>query len=113
MCVLNVRVAAKLRRGPLYHLAGHVGRLVALGVLFQEVGEEEYLQDGENDKQFDYNDSPQRLAQTHVAKAVIVEMEGSLEYSLFIHRHGMMRQRYVFFLKLPSFIILNYVKIFG
>ena len=42
----------------LNELARHEAGLVAIGMLFQEVGKEENLQHHEDDKQFDENNSP-------------------------------------------------------
>jgi hypothetical protein len=41
-------------------------------VLLEEVGKEKHLEDGEYDEKFDKYDSPQRLAEVHVAETVVV-----------------------------------------
>ena len=55
------------------HLGCHEVCLLAfLAVLRDEVGEEEQFEYYEDDEQFDADYKPQRLAQPHVAEAVIV-----------------------------------------
>ena len=59
----------------IHEFVGYIARLIALSVLFQEIGEEEHLQDGKDDKQLNQDDSPKRLAQAHGAKSIVVEIE--------------------------------------
>ncbi len=57
-------------------LGGHeVGLMSLFRMGLQVVGEEEDLEDGKHDEQLEGNDEPQRLAQAHVAKAVVIEVE--------------------------------------
>ena len=50
--------------------------LLPLGcMLFDEVGEEEHLENGEDDEQLDEDEGPQRLAQLHVSEAVVIEVK--------------------------------------
>jgi len=55
-----------------------VGFSTLLGMLADEVREEEKLEDGKDDDQFDDDDCPKRLPQCHVAEAVIVQVEGTI-----------------------------------
>jgi hypothetical protein len=54
----------------------------------KEVGEEEEFQYGKDDKQLNKDDSPQRFAKRHVAKAICIQVIGSIKYVLFFHREG-------------------------
>ena len=49
--------------------------LLAIGMLLQEIWEEEYFQYEEDDEQLDDDNSPQRLADCHRAKTVVVEVK--------------------------------------
>ena len=55
----------------------NVLRLLLLGIALgiQEIREENHLDDDKEDKQFDGNDEPQRLAHSHAAESIVVEME--------------------------------------
>ena len=46
---------------------------VTLGV--QEVGEKQQFEDEKHDEQLDADDEPQRLAHSHAAEAIIIQME--------------------------------------
>ena len=70
------------------NLARHVTRLVALGVLFQKVGEEEQLQHHEDDEQLNQDDGPQRLTQAHVPESVGVEVVDPVEKTVLPHRRS-------------------------
>ena len=64
------------------HLCGHKLRfLPLLCVVGKEVGEEEHLQNGEHDEEFDGDDGPQRAAQSHLPEAIIIEVECVLKKS--------------------------------
>ena len=58
-------------------LMANVLRLLLLGIALgiQEIREENHLDDDKEDKQFDGNDEPQRLAHSHAAESIVVEME--------------------------------------
>ena len=55
------------------HIFGLLLLAVTLGV--QEVREEKKLDDDEENEQLDADDEPQRLAHSHAAEAVIVQVE--------------------------------------
>lgn len=61
---------------PLYEFRCHVSGFIALGMLLEKIGEEEYLEDGKHDEEFDEYDCPQRLAEAHVPETVVIEIEG-------------------------------------
>ena len=63
-----------IRCCPVCKFVGHVARLVAFGVLLQEVGQEEQFQHHKDDEQLDEDDGPQRPAQAHVPESVDVEV---------------------------------------
>ena len=87
----------------IHEFRGHIARLITIGVLLQEVGEEEYLQDGEHNEQFNQYDGPQRLAEAHIPEAVVVEVEGPVPESVFVHRRSkMILQIYAFSFKVPN-----------
>lgn len=68
------------------HLCCHEVCLLAfLAVLRDEVGEEKEFQYYEDNKQFYAYYKPQRLAQLHVAEAVIIEVEDSVKETVFLH----------------------------
>jgi len=69
----------------IHQFGGYVSSLVALGVLLEEIGKEEYLEDGEHDEQFDEDDGPQRLAEAHVPEPVVIQVKGTIEKSVFVH----------------------------
>ena len=46
---------------------------ITLGV--QEVREEQHLDDDKEDEQFDANDEPQRLAHSHTAETIVIQVE--------------------------------------
>ena len=76
---------AGLRLGAVDELGGDVGGFVAAGVFLQEIGEEEHLEDGEHDEQLDEDDGPQRTPQLHVLEAFVVEIEESVDETVFAH----------------------------
>jgi hypothetical protein len=55
-------------------------------VLLQEVGEEEHFQDGKDDEELDEDNGPQRTPQFHVLETVVVEVEDSVDETIFPHR---------------------------
>lgn len=63
----------------------HVARFVAMGMLFQEVGKEEYLEYGEYDEQFDKDDDPQGTPQRHIPEAIAVEVVDPVCKTVFSH----------------------------
>ena len=64
------------------HLCGHKLRLLSLlCMLRKEVGEEEYLQHGEDDEELDGDDDPQRAPQPHLSETVVIEVECVLKES--------------------------------
>ena len=76
---------AGLRLGAVDELGGDIGGFVAVGVLLQEIGEEEHLEDGEHDEQLDEDDGPQRTPQLHVLEAFVVKIEESVDETVFAH----------------------------
>ena len=97
----------------IHEFRSHVAGLVALGVLLQEVGEEEHLEDGKHDEKFDEDDGPQRLAEAHVAETVVVQVEGPIQKTVFVHRRSKITlQIYGLFLKVPN-DLLKFVLFFG
>ena len=66
--------------------ACHVARLVAFGMLFQEVGEEKQLQDHKDYEQFDKDNGPQRLAEAHRAETIVIEVKGSVQKTVLLHK---------------------------
>ena len=54
---------------------------ITLGV--QEVREEDHLDDDKKDKQLDADDEPQRLAHSHAAEPIVVQMERPRPETLF------------------------------
>jgi hypothetical protein len=56
-----------------------------IGMLLDEVRKEEELQDDENDKKLYQDDGPQRLAQPHVAEAIVVEVEDTVQEAFLVH----------------------------
>ena len=71
---------------PFCEFRSDVASFVALGILLQEIGEEEQLQHHENDKKFDEDDGPQRLAQAHVPETINVEVVDPIEKVVLSHR---------------------------
>ena len=61
----------------IHQLMANVFRLFLLSVTLavQEIREKDHLDDDKEDKQFDGNDEPQRLAHSHAAESIVVEME--------------------------------------
>ena len=58
----------------------HIGGFLPLGsILLECVGEEEYLQDGENNKQFYQYHQPKGLSQRHISESIIVEIPNSIK----------------------------------
>ena len=55
-------------------------------MLLEKVGEEEYLEDGEDDEKLDEDDGPQGTAQRHFAETVVVEVVDPIEKVVFFHR---------------------------
>ena len=62
---------------PVGELMAHVLGLLLLAVTLgvQEVREEKQLDDDEENEQLDADDEPQRLAHSHAAESVIVQVE--------------------------------------
>ena len=56
-----------------------------LGMSAEEVGEEEDLEDGKHDEEFDEDDGPERAAERHVAEAVVVEVPDTIEKAVLVH----------------------------
>ena len=56
-------------------------------MLVDVIWKEEYLQDSEDDDEFDYDDSPKRLTQRHAAEAVVVKVEDPVEEIVFLYTH--------------------------
>lgn len=54
-----------------------------LGMLFDEVGEEEQLQYDEDDEQLDKDDSPQRPSQLHFPESVVVKVKYPMDKIVF------------------------------
>ena len=67
-------------------LGGHEACLVASSVLLEEVREEKILKDSEHDEEFDEDDGPQRFAETHVTKSVVIKVECPVPKTVFVHR---------------------------
>ena len=53
----------------------YVACLIALGVMLQEIGEEENLENDEDNEQLDKDNGPQRLAEVHMPETVVIEVE--------------------------------------
>ena len=71
-----------------YQLLGYELVLIPLlSMLFQEVGEEEQFQHCEDDDDFHDDDSPKRLPQRHVPEAVVVQIEYTIQETVFAHKH--------------------------
>ena len=71
----------------LFHqLVAHIFGLFLLGRALgtQEVGEKEQFNDDKEDKDLDGNDEPQRLANSHAAESIVVQMEHARPKALFI-----------------------------
>ena len=66
----------------------HESSLVAIGVLLEEVGEKEYLENDKDNEQFNQDNRPQRLAEVHIPKTVVIEVEDPVKESLFVHRRS-------------------------
>ena len=52
---------------------------------FQEIREKEEFQHHENDEEFDEDDRPERLAQSHVAETIVVKIENPIQETVFLH----------------------------
>lgn len=71
----------------LEHLPAHELRLISFfGMLLDEVGEEEALEHHEDDEDFDEDDRPQRLPQSHVSEALVIQVESPKEKARPSHR---------------------------
>ena len=70
-------------RGRIYFLTqfrGHELCLTALcGVLSKEIRKEEHLENGEDDEELYAYHEPQRSPERHRAKAIVIEVEGTVE----------------------------------
>jgi hypothetical protein len=56
-----------------------VGLVALLGMLFDEIGEEEKFQHQEYDDELDDDNRPKRSSQRHVAEAIVVKVENPVE----------------------------------
>ena len=77
-------------------LVAHILGLLLLGVTLgvQEVGEEEQFDDDKKDEDLDGDDKPQRLAHSHAAEAIVIQMKHPRPESLLLHlivTHGQTR----------------------
>ena len=72
---------------PINQLGGHeVGLFTLVAVTTDEIGEKEDFEYQEDDYQLDNDNSPQRLSQLHIAKAVIVKVEDPVPEAVLCHR---------------------------
>jgi hypothetical protein len=55
-------------------------------MLLDEVGKEEQLQNHEDDKQLNQDNSPEGTPQFHVAEPVVIEVKNPVEKAFFTHR---------------------------
>ena len=55
-------------------------------MFLQEVGEEEHFEDGEDNEKFDEDNGPQRLAEAHRAETIVIEVKGSVQETVLLHR---------------------------
>lgn len=76
-----------LLRPPVNQLGGHkVGLFAFFAVTTDEIREKEEFEYQEDDYQLDNNDSPQRLSQFHIAKAIVVKVIDPVPEAVFRHR---------------------------
>ena len=66
----------------------HESSLVAIGVLLEEVGEKEDLENHEDNEQLDQDNGPQCLAEAHIPETVVIEVIDPVEESLSVHRRS-------------------------
>ena len=77
---------------------------MALGMLFEEVGEEKHLQHSKDDKQLDEDDGPERFAQFHRPESIVIQIEDFLEKVVLCHHKLVcfLWQIYGFYLYIPN-----------
>lgn len=66
----------------------HKAGFIAIGMLLEEVGEEENLENDKDNEQFNQDNRPQRLAQAHMPEAVVIKVKGPIEKPVFVHRRS-------------------------
>ena len=72
--------------GSVNDLVGHETSLVTIaGMLLQEVGKEEQLEDDEDDEQLDEDDGPERAPQLHVPESVGIKVKDPVEEMMPVH----------------------------
>lgn len=64
----------------------HKTGFIAIGMLLEEVGEEENLENDKDNEQFNQDNRPQRLAEVHIPETVVIEVEDPVKESLLVHR---------------------------
>ena len=57
--------------------------LLRITLSVQEIREEKQLDDDKEDEQLDADDDPQRLAHSHAAKSIVIQMENARPEALF------------------------------
>ena len=79
-------IAKYLLFRPFYHLARHIIRNISMvNLMFQKIREKENLQNHEDNKQFDKNNSPQRFAYCHVPKSIIIQIKCTIKECSYLH----------------------------
>ena len=66
----------------------HKAGFIAIGMLLEEVGEEENLENDKDNEQFNQDNRPQRLAEVHIPETVVIEVEDPVKESLLVHRRS-------------------------
>ena len=95
---------------PFCQLCGYIASLVTVGMLLEEVGEKEDLENHEDNEQFDQDNRPQCLAEAHIPETVVIEVKDPVEESLSVHRRSkMILQIYTFYLKVPNVLGVSFV----
>ena len=72
--------------GAFRQLRCHKAGFIAIGMLLEEVGEEENLENDKDNEQFNQDNRPQRLAEVHIPETVVIEVEDPVKESLLVHR---------------------------
>ena len=89
-------------RSAIGKFCGYKPGFIALGMLLEEVREEEQLENCEDDEQFNEDDGPKRLAETHGAEPVVIQVESPIKETVRGHRHTFTAQIYIIYLKVPN-----------
>lgn len=59
--------------------------MIFLPIVFEEIREEENLENNKYDKQLNQDDGPESSPQSHVAEPVIIKVKNPVEEALFAH----------------------------